>query len=168
MTIAIHELRFHDHADVVPAVRDRLLVWLAAHPPAAGDEDAQRNAARALIAAEQWDQLKPLAASLTTRVTDDPETLGLQGIALAMRGDRAGAARATAQLTAQRSPYYRQDRLVARAGIAAALGDRPAALALFREAYGPGHVGSDLGHGTWLFDRLRDYPLFLAYLVPQG
>ena len=165
MTTAIHELRFHGHADVVPAVRMRLIAWLAAHPPAAGDEVAQRDAARAFIAAERWDRLQPPTAPLATRVADNPELLGLQGVALAMRGERAGAVRVATQLAAQRSPYYRQDRLEARAGIAAALGDRPGAFALFKEAYGPG-VG--FAHGRWLFDRLRDYPPFLAYLAPQG
>jgi hypothetical protein len=85
-----------------------------------------------------------------------------------MRGDRAGAARVDARLAAQRSPYARQARLVARAGIAAALGDRPGAFALLREGYGPGTLDGEFAHGTWLFDRLRDYPPFLAYLVPQG
>jgi hypothetical protein len=172
MTAAIHELRFHGHADLVPAARDRLLAWLVAHPPAADDANARRDAAHALVATEQWDRLQPLADSLAAGTIDDPESLGLRGVALAMRGDRAGAARVDAQLvaqqTAQRSPYYRRVRLDARAAIAAALGDKPGAFALFREAYGPGILSRDVAHGTFLFDRLRDYPPFLAYLVPQG
>jgi tetratricopeptide (TPR) repeat protein len=168
MTVAIHELRFHGHADLVPAVRSRLLAWLDAHPPGPGDDVARRDAAWALLAAEQWDRLPPLADSLAAGSAADPETLGLRGVVLAMRGDRAGAARVDAQLVAQRSPYYRRARLVARAGIAAALGDRPGAFARFREAYGPGTLESSYAHGAWLFDRLRDYPPFLAYLVPQG
>ena len=167
MIIAIHELRFHGHADVVPAVRDRLLAWLDAHPPARDDEVAQRNAARALIATEQWDRLQPVAASLTARVADDPAPLGLQGVALAMSGDRAGAARVDAQLAAQRSPYQRQDRLEARAGIAAALGNQPASFARYGEAYGPGNLGRGFAHGSFLFDRMRDYRAFLAYLLPK-
>lgn len=83
-------------------------------------------------------------------------------------GADAAAGRVAAQLAVRGSPYYSRARLVARAGIAAALGDQPGAFVLFRKAHVPGRLDNERGHGQWLFDRLRDYPPFLAYLRPQG
>jgi hypothetical protein len=112
-------------------------------------DDAWRSATRAAAAAP-----------------GDPVALGALGVAAARRGDVATARRADSLLRAPVA-YSLGFPSLARARIAAALGEGERALALLRESFADGLWYPDLPHSDPAFSALRDSPAFLAVIRPR-
>ena len=166
--VAIHELRFHGHGVEAKSVAARWTPWLLSRARDSTSLDEQIQTALALQAAEQWGALKSLADSLAIAAPKDPYVLALVGDANAMLGNRAGAARAADRIAAMRGIAGRSQRFEARAWIAIALGDSAGALRLFKQSSPRGAIDGEAGHGSWIFDRMRDYAPLKAYIVPRG
>ncbi len=146
--------------------------WFAELPPQARTEDATRfhEARVLLLAADVRDAL-----ILLDSFADEPDVpayaLGRMGIAAAMASDTVTARRWMARLEAQASalsPARRDaswgEHAYWRAAIAAQLGDRDAALDLFREARREGLSIDPRVLAEPAFDALRDWPPFKAGL----
>jgi tRNA A-37 threonylcarbamoyl transferase component Bud32 len=161
---AVYDLRAHGHADAAGRVAARLVAWHDGSTSRAGAH-APFERARALAAAGAWERLAPLADSLVAERPGDVARLEIQGFARAMRGDRAGAGRAAAAIARLDGTFERGRDRDARGLIAAALGDRAAAVELLRQAY-PGGRHPTLYHVTPVYELLRGYPPFEAMIRP--
>ena len=166
--VTIHELRYHGHAAEAKAVAARWTPWLIGRAHDSTSLDERTQVALALQAAEQWGVLKDLADSLIVVAPKDPFVLALVGDSRAMLGDRAGAAKAADRIAAMSGVAGRSQRFEARAWIAIALGDSAGALKLFKQSSPRGALDSEAGHGSWFFDRMRDYGPLRMYIVPRG
>ena len=160
--LAVRELRAHGHAEAAERLAARVVAW---HDSSRSDVGVHRPIARAraLHAAHAWGRLQSLADTLVKRQPRDIEALTYAGIARTMRGDRAGAARASAAIEQATPPAGRKGALAA---IAAAAGDSAGAVALLIEAWPPAGWRSDLYHSSGVYELLHGYAPFEALLRP--
>jgi hypothetical protein len=166
--IAIHELRYHGHDPAADTVAARWTPWLMQRSRDSTSIEEKIQVALALQAAGEWKAVRQIADSLEASGSKDPYVIALGGDARAQLGDRAGALAAAKRIEAITSPIGHAQRLEARSWISIALGDSADALRLFRQSSPPGSLDGEAGHGTWLFDRLRNYTPLKAYVVPRG
>jgi DNA-binding SARP family transcriptional activator len=96
----------------------------------------------------------------------DPVVLGALGVAAARRGDIVTARRADSLLRAPVA-YSLGFPALARARIAAVLGEGERAVALLQESFADGLWYPDLPHSDPAFSRLRDTPAFRAVMQPR-
>jgi hypothetical protein len=158
------ELAAHGEAEAARTLAQEAVAWFAradstggALPPsllsvydfAGRPDDAWRSATRAAAA-----------------TPGDPTALGALGVAAARRGDVAAARRADSLLRAPVA-YSLGFPALARARIAAALGERERAVALLQESFADGLWYPDLPHSDPVFSRLRGTPAFRAVTRPR-
>jgi hypothetical protein len=149
---AAAELQAHGHA---AAARDAFARGVAiararaaAHP---GDGAAQGALAGALYTARMDAEARRVLDRLAAEHSPCRGCVGARGVLSARAGDRAGALRADAELAARvRTPGP----LLWRARIAAALGDRPGAATLVREAVARGYAYDGTTHADPELGRL--------------
>ena len=165
--LAVHELRAHDHVDAATRLAARVVAWHDSSTSEAGVHQPIARA-RALHAARAWNRLEALADTLVKRQPGNIEALAYAGIARAMRGDLAGAARASATIDRVTPPVFgRRGAFDARARIAAATGDTAGTMKLLIEAWPPAGRRSDLYHtAPQIYELLRGYAPFEALLRP--
>jgi tetratricopeptide (TPR) repeat protein len=162
------ELRAHGHPSEARAVASELADWIRARPSQEAQTVVMRSAlARALYAAERWDEARTLVDTLVVRYPQSIGLLGLRGRIAARLGDSVTAeAAATALLAAAHSS--RETNALTRAKIAALLGQRDIAIRLLRDAAAHGEMQPVRMREDPDLLGLRDYPPFETLVRPVG
>ncbi len=164
---AAWELRAHGYAKEADEMFERAIAWFRTLPPdEAGHPTHRFFFALALFGAERWEEAGELLAGLREERPDDEDYLGRLGIIAARQNNPEEASRISEQLAAMdvRMGQHTQQR----AFIAAALGDRDAAVALLRTAFGQGMTVGAWAHMEPALESLRDYPPFQELIRPKG
>ena len=167
MITAARELKAHGFEEESRRILVEALRLEESRP---ANEQAEYRDSRALLFFHlgRWTEAKDLAEILAKENPDQYFFLAIMGTASAHLGDRETALRASQQLAEDKSPPRELGRrTLARARIAAALGDRAGAMALIRKAVAEGSPYRDL-HGIPEFDILWDYPPFIKFMKPKG
>jgi hypothetical protein len=162
------ELRVHGHITEARAVATELADWIRGRPSQEAQTVVMRSAlARALYAADRWDDARALVDTLVGRYPESVGLLGLRGRIAARLGDRETAqATANALLAAAHSP--RETNALTRAKIAALLGQRDVAIRLLRDAVAQGEMQALRMKEDPDLLGLRDYPPFETLVRPVG
>jgi tetratricopeptide (TPR) repeat protein len=169
LVVVAQELAAHGHPEDARAALRRAIDAARARPAAQRETPATRyELARAHYLDGDYDAAAPLLAALAAERPDDPRYVGHLGLVAARRGQRAEAERAAGRLGALRRPYDRGQTTYARAQLAAALGDGPAALTLLRQALNEGMPYGPALHADPELVPLRSDPGFRALLEPRG
>jgi len=130
------------------------VTWQRGHLAQGASLAAQGDMTRAYFAAEQWREARRLADSLVAAHPSSASLLALKGRVAARQGDRRAAAMVSAALEAMAGGGDAASaHALARARIAALLGERDTAVALLGESLGQGEAG---------VLRLREDPDFLG------
>jgi len=169
------ELRAHGHAEAVPPILARGIIWLQSRPALErGTQERREHLARLLYLAARFDDADTLYQALvreypTSRgYPDNVLFLGYLGMIAARRGDwiraRELSMRLKARERAQAVPG--QEAVVFRAKIAALLGKYEEAMRLLVDAYGAG--GADELHGAIDLEVLKDYLPYRRFIAPRG
>jgi len=162
------ELTGHGHAAEALGVYRAVTAWVRALPA----EQATTRLTRIILSAALYRAGELVEAdSLLRTVLDsapnDVSFLQWHGVIAAGLGDRLEAERTSARLATLTTPYLRGANTVARAQIAALLGDKAEAARLARKANAEGVVPFLL-HQLSEFVSLRGYPAFDALVTPIG
>ena len=169
LLVVAQELDAHGHPEETRAALRRAVDAARARPAAEQRTAAARYAlARALHLVGEHDAAAPLFAALAAERPDDPRYVAHLGLVAARRGRRAEAERVAERLGALRRPFDRGQTTYARAQLAAALGDLPAALTLLRQALTEGVPYGPALHADPALAPLRSDPAFRALLAPRG
>jgi eukaryotic-like serine/threonine-protein kinase len=162
------ELRVHGRTAEARAVASELADWIRGRPSQEVQTVAMRSAlARALYAAERWDEARVLVDTLVQRYPASVGLLGLRGRIAARLGDSATAqAASNALLSASQSS--RETNALTRAKIAALLGQRDIAIRLLRDAVAQGEMQALRMREDPDLLGLRDYPPFETLVRPVG
>jgi tetratricopeptide (TPR) repeat protein len=166
---AIYELRAHGHHGASRTMLGSLTERLMTR----GEESAQGQGVRARLAAafylaERWDEARQQIEALIGERTSGIDGLGLLGVISARQGDRAAALAISAQLRDLDGRYLFGANNMARARVAAALGERQQAVALIRAALAAGYRYSLALHRDVYFEALRDYAPFQELTFARG
>jgi TolB-like protein len=169
MLQGVLELRAHGHPDAATRVADMAVDWYRGRPSdAASTERVRSGLAGALVAAGKLDEAQAILAALAGDFPDEIEYRARLGVLAALRGDRAEAGRISEELRRAEQPCLYGSDTLARARIAAQLGDKEQAVALLRQAFSEGWpFGSDL-HRDIDLEPLWDYPPFVELIRPKG
>lgn len=159
---AARELRTHGHAEQADAVVRRALAWHRGRPPGeASTRRARQELADALYLAGQWEEARAIYGALASEWLPSPRVLGRLGTIAARMGERERALEASALLATNARHWLgnpREEHTMARARIAATLGDAEQALLLLRQYGGPwgiDHADMDL-ESLWGDPRFQD------------
>jgi serine/threonine protein kinase len=162
------ELRVHGHAAEARAVASELADWVHARPIQEAQTVVMRSAlARALYAAERWNEARALVDSLVQRYPESIGLLGLRGRIAARLGDSTTAQAASNALLAA-AHSSRETNALTRAKIAALLGQRDIAIRLLRDAVAQGEMQALRMREDSDLLGLRDYPPFETLVRPVG
>jgi tRNA A-37 threonylcarbamoyl transferase component Bud32/tetratricopeptide (TPR) repeat protein len=162
------ELRVHGHTAEGRAVASELADWIRARPTQEAQTVVMRSAlARALYAADRWDQARALVDTLVERYPESVGLLGLRGRIAARLGDSATAQAASNALLAA-AHSSRETNALTRAKIAALLGQREIAMRLLRDAVAQGEMQALRMREEPDLLGLRDYPPFETLVRPVG
>ncbi len=168
METAAAELRWHGHREAALTWANRAVEWRQGHPAEqAGKADPRFRVAYALCLAERWDEAKPLLEALVRVDGEKTDYLSWLGIVAARRGDRGEAMRISDELRRAEKPSGRGADTVARAGIAAHLGEKGRADQLLREALAEGFPIAGIRPRPEL-EPLRGYGPFEELIKPKG
>ncbi len=175
----IFEMRWHGHGAAAKALEDSLLRRAAALPaltaPIMGDFRELRGRLELLALAQRWSELEDMTGEVLRFDPINIPALRLQGVAFARQGKRAKAMAVDSVLAATNTLERPADmcaagragacRRIARAYIAAALGEKERAVSLleFRSFNDINYAHFDL-IGEWL----RDYKPFQDFVRPRG
>ncbi len=163
MDLIGRDLRAHGYRKEARALFERAIRWHEARP-AAEQHDFRDVLARALYDAERWDEARQILRQLTAETPEELELHAMLGAAAARLGDLAEVARVDRWLAAQKRPYLNGEHTYHRARLAAILGDRDRAVALYRQAVDEG-FGFRSSYGVHTdpdFESVRGYPPFEA------
>ena len=176
--IAMYELRWHGHAAEADALGAKLQRRVTDLPPLASDASRDpidlRGRLELLAAMHRWPELEASTGDILKSDAANIVALRLRGVAFAMQGKRALALGVDSTLASATTSERLVDqcysgipgscRRVARAYIAAALGDKARAVSLldFRT------FNDIFAHYDLLGEWLRDYPPFQEYIKPRG
>jgi hypothetical protein len=152
------ELRAHGSLEASRDVFERAVAWLEARPAEESEEPGFRwELAHVLYGAERWEEALELNRIRGTRA-------GV-GLCAARMGDTATALEISAQLAELDMPGNVQGLLIARASLAAVLGQHDEAMRLLREALLEGHYDA---HHDFDFESLWDREDFKELVRPKG
>ena len=174
----VHELRWHNHPAEATALGEKLLRRMSALPRLEGDSSRvwleRRGRLEVLAATRQWAALESSADDV---LREDPRSiigLRMRGVALGMQGKRALALGVDSVLATATTPEQLADlcysalpgacRRVARAYIAAALGDKARAVSLLDYR----SFNDTFAHYDLIGEWLRDYPPFQEFIRNRG
>jgi predicted Zn-dependent protease len=162
------ELRAHGHTAEARAVATELAEWIRGRPSQEVQTVVMRSAlARALYAADRWDEARALVDTLVQRYPESVGLLGLRGRIAARLGDRE-TAQATANALLAVAHSSRETNALTRAKIAALLGQRDIAIRLLRDAVAQGEMQALRMREEPDLLGLRDYPPFETLVRPVG
>ena len=163
------ELDAHGHPQVARETLRRAVAAAQTRPAAEQQTAAARyELARALYRLGESGAAAALIAALAAERPDDPRYLLYLGLLATRDWRRAEAARVAERLRGLQRPFDRGQTTYARAQLAAALGDRAAALSLLRQALSEGLAYGVTLHADPELAPLRDDPGFRALLRPKG
>ena len=172
--LTLYDLRWHGHTSAADTLGAKLLDWLDARPtPDAGSAAGRRDRAAVLMATHHWRELAAIADTLVTADPGNVYALRQRGVALAMQGRRIEAEAVDRALERDTRPIRPVDgcpsalrtcRSMARAFIAAALGDKARAVSLLDYDY----FNEQFAHFELIGELLRDYAPFRDFIVPRG
>ena len=165
MDQAVVELRAHGNPEGAGRVAARTMAWLRQQP--AVEQSAWTSATPwFLFAAGEVDAARAGVERILATDPREPEALLLLAVIAVEAGDSAVARRADARLATVSGADLSADVIVAKAGIAAALGDRDRALALIRDSYRAGFAGRASLHLELGLVKLRGYAPFEKLIGP--
>jgi tetratricopeptide (TPR) repeat protein len=163
------ELHAHRQRDAASVVLERGIAWYRNRPALEGDTEVHRfMLGWTLYLAGRLDEADSLFGNLHREHPDNVDYIGHLGAIAARRGD-PGSARAWSERLRGRAvaaPIPGEESIVWRARIAALLGDRPAAMRLLIEAFGP--QGTMELHDNSDFDGMLDHPPFREFVRAKG
>jgi tetratricopeptide (TPR) repeat protein len=167
MLLVATELGTHGHPEAQARVAARAVSWYQHRPAAVLDQPKLRQElGRALLLAGRLDEAAAIARELLTADASNHRHHQLAGQVAARRGDRTAARRnltALAALEDQRGEVF-----LARARLAALLGEREAAITWLREGLARGlELGVPL-HRDRDLATLRGWPPFDELVEPRG
>ncbi len=163
------ELRAHGHSAEAREAFQRAERWFASRP---ADEHAtrghRRGVARVLASLGRWSDARVAYATLYTEDSTTVEYLGALGVLSARLGRTAEADSIGARLVDDARPYTFGAPRIWAARIAAAKGDREAAVAFIHQALREGYTRLYSLHTDQDFETLRDFPAFQQILRPRS
>jgi len=158
------ELKALGQREAYETAMDRALAWFAARPAS----ELRDHRGEAFYYAERWSDAATLFASLSAEAPDNVEFRGYRGVALAHLGRREEAMQTDVWLEQLDRPFLSGVHTRWRAAIAAARGDREAAVRLLKQAYQEGmNLGYD-HHRDPEWETLRDYLPYQEFVRPKG
>jgi len=169
MVEVARELRAHGHEAVANQTLARAVAWFRQRPAAeAAMPSHQYFLGEALYLAGDLEPADSLFRILAQRYPDDMDYLGYLGAIAARRGDHSSVKRVVAMLRARKpvTPLPGETSVVWRAVIEALSGNKPEAMRLLVEAFGPN--GTFNLHATQDFEGMRDYAPFREFIRAKG
>ncbi len=168
MECAAEELRRHGRREAALRWATLTVEWRRGRPAdEAGKAGARFSLAFALCLAERWDEARPLLEELARENVGNMQYTSWLGAVAARCGDRDEALRISEELRRVERPSVLGGATVARAEIAAQLGDEGRAVQLLREALAEGFPLNQL-HSELRFEPLRGHPPFEELIKPKG
>lgn len=165
---AIYELRAHGHTNAAQAMLEQLAGRMAnLDHDLAQSPGARLRLVEVLSLAGQWDEARRQVETLIAAGSSGVEELAWLGIIAARQGDRESAVAVSEQLRGLDQRYLFGQNSIARARIAAALGERDRAVTLIRAAFSEGFRYDIALHRDIHFEMLRDYAAFLELMRPK-
>jgi len=156
------ELRAHGYEDESVALFERVITQYVE-----GQPDNQGGRAFAYYLAKRWEDADPLYASYRTSNPENVNGMGFHGVILSKLGRREEALLISDQLGQIERSNLRGVSIGWQARIAAALGDRDAAVRLMRLAFDNGWNRDIRLHRDPSFDSMRGYPPWDALVAPR-
>jgi tetratricopeptide (TPR) repeat protein len=169
METAARELRAHGHFEASTEALNRAVAWHRRRPAdETATEPRRAQLADVFYLLGNLDEAERLFSMLAAGDTTSAVYLGSLGAIAARRGHRTEAEAIALRLKGLEHfvPLPGNDAIVARARIAALLGDRDRAMGLLTEAFGP--AGTDMLHQDIDFEGMRDDPRFREFIRPKG
>ena len=168
MLAAAKELRMHLHADESRLVLGKLLAWIGSRSSSEAQSEAVRLLrAQALELLGRFDEAQAVTDSLVTAQPKNDVYLGLSGVIAARKGDRTTAQRIALTLSSADRPVHGGLNSVRRAGIAAILGDKDAAVQLLADAIAQGYSDIYWSDSDTNVESLRGYASFERLRKPR-
>jgi len=165
------ELRAHGRKDQARVVLERSFeLYETADDSVRRDPESRLVIGRSLYAADRWVESRALFERLLAEGHRPEAVRGDIGLAAARLGDRDVAERTIDWYTRMAQDNPRQGGWATqwRARIAAALGDRDAAVRWLRQAHDEGWPFMVWDHRTEEYENLRGYPAFEVMMRPAG
>ncbi|GMR12731.1 MAG: hypothetical protein BMS9Abin29_0924 [Gemmatimonadota bacterium] len=156
------ELSAHGYEDESVALSERVITQLVE-----GEPDNQAGRAFTYYSAKRWEDAEPLYASFRTSNPENVNGMGFHGVILSKLGRREEALLISDQLGQIERSNLRGANIGWQAQIAAALGDRDAAVRLMRLALDNGWSRDLRLHRAPGFDGMRGYPPWDALVAPR-
>jgi tetratricopeptide (TPR) repeat protein len=168
MRFAAEELRAHGHrAESIDLAR-RSVAWYRNRPADFLTSAASRfSLALSLYDAEEWAEAGSIASALIKEQPGSSAYLGLAGAIAARMGDRAAAMKQAAALS-RLAPEPDGIVELARAQLAAVLGQRERAVELLRNSFARGLSMSTALHRQMDFESVRGFAPFDELMKPKG
>jgi DNA-binding SARP family transcriptional activator len=164
------ELLAHGHPAEAQSVAQRTIKWVAGRTEEEKREPEYRlMLARAHLMTGEYEEAHRLLADLVTQDSTNIEYRAALGRVAALRGDTATARRIASSLVTTPGQRGIAARILGRAQIAAALGDKARTLSLLESL--PYHAHPTdflLFHSDPAFVTLHDNPRFEAFIRPRG
>lgn len=162
------ELRAHGSRQPSLELATRTADWYRNRPPnVAVTEATQAGMARALYAAEKWEEAQQVAQALVGQSPEKLEYTGMLGVIAARRGNLVDAKRWSDALSRLSRPYLFGSHTMWRARIAALLGDHTAAIDLLRDALAEGTAFSIEMHRDMDLEPLKENAAFRELMRPK-
>ena len=169
MVTAARELRAHGREAAADSILRRARVWFESRPPAERQRVSwRRSVANVLYELSAFDSARTIFTSLVGKDSTNLADRGRLGAIAAHLGDRPGADSIASALSRVRIPYTFGEQDYQRAVIAAASGDKAAAVQLLQAAIRAGTYFGLRFHTEREFQSLRGYEPFDAILRPSG
>lgn len=169
MLEAAAELRAHGVKERSRAYAQKALQWYRDKAAGAAAGEARlKDLARALYAAERWEEARTIFNKLYTKEPENPDYLGRLGTLAARLGDRTEALRISEKLKAVDRPFLFGSPPYFRACIASILGERDQAISLLRESFAQGLRFDVSIHRNMDFEPLWDYAPFKELIKPKS
>jgi tetratricopeptide (TPR) repeat protein/predicted Ser/Thr protein kinase len=152
---------------------ERAIEWFKNRPEDEAKTIIHRwNLAKALYAAEKWEESRRIWEDLHNEEPDDIDILGHLGTLAARRGARAEALRISGLLEKDKGQYPSGWPTFYRANIAALLGEKETAVELLRKVYAEGrpfHIFLYHSEPNVMdHEPLYDYPPYRDFMKPKG
>jgi tetratricopeptide (TPR) repeat protein len=163
------ELRAHGHPEESRAIFDRAIAWyrsrLEAEPRS---QLLQEGLGGALYAANRWNDAGKVFNILARQCPGNVDYQGYLALVAARQGRRGDAVAAAERLAKVNEPYIFGRATLWRARVAAQLGDRDAAVSLFRRSLAEGSAFGIGIHRDIDLEPLRDVPSFREFITPSA
>jgi tetratricopeptide (TPR) repeat protein len=166
MLAAVEELRVHGSSEAAREIAESTVAWVSNLPSA---DQSPVRLARALFAADRWEEARAIVEEVAEHDPDSIELQGYLGVIAARLGDEGGARRISEELRALDRPFVFGRHTYWQAAIHAILADRDRAVQLIREWISQaGGIDYVALHRDPNLSSLWGYPPFQEILRPKG